>query len=535
MNDLNIISGAIKVNKKAAFHNLGCKVNSYELDVMRQILRDEGYEEVPFHEKADVYVVNTCTVTNIADRKSRQMLHRAKKQNPDAVVVAVGCYVETDPERVRRDDAVDLVVGNNQKSQIGRILNSFMKEREEQERENKESDRQEQEKREWDKEDQDKPEGGSKEKDKTGQDKENSWKWGNECGMDQDAVFENMQLTSPGHTRAFIKIQDGCNQFCSYCIIPYARGRIRSREKGEILREVKNLVQGGVREIVLTGIHVSSYGLDFGGPSAGPVRFDPERSAAALLDLLTDLEAVSGLERIRMSSLEPRIMTEAFIRSLAEHKKVCPHFHLSLQSGCDETLRRMNRHYTTEEFAHSVELLRKYYDRPAITTDVIVGFPGETEAEFEQTCAFLEKIRFYEIHVFRYSRRNGTVAAKMKVQIPEPVKALRSDRLLAMTAAQSSAYRKQFMGEEETLLIEELCDDGEHKYWVGSTSRYVTGAVPAGISHAQELHSEAPQAQGLAECVPGTLQKGRFDNRTIQLSRGEAVVLIKQGLNQYDK
>lgn len=535
MNDLNIISGTVKVNKKAAFHNLGCKVNSYELDVMRQILRDEGYEEVPFHEKADVYVVNTCTVTNIADRKSRQMLHRAKKQNPDAVVIAAGCYVETDPERVRRDEAVDLVVGNNKKSQIGRILSEFLKDREKTEedsrqRKEKEQDKEEQDgaeqvKEEQKKNGQDKAEERSKE-----QDRENSWKWGKGCEMGPDAVFEDMQLTSPGHTRAFIKIQDGCNQFCSYCIIPFARGRIRSREKGEILREVKNLVEDGVREIVLTGIHVSSYGLDFAELSDGPVHFDPERSAAALLDLLTDLEAVSGLERIRMSSLEPRIMTESFISSLSEHKKVCPHFHLSLQSGCDETLRRMNRHYTTEEFARSVELLRKYYDRPAITTDVIVGFPGETEAEFEQTCAFLEKIRFYEIHVFRYSRRNGTAAAKMKVQIPEPVKALRSDRLLAMTAAQSSAWRAQFMGQEETLLIEELCDDDGQQYWVGSTARYVTGAVSAGTSHAGDHDLAVLQVPELAECIPGTMLKGRFDSRTVQLSRGEAVVFIPESV-----
>lgn len=536
MNDLNIISGTVKVNKKAAFHNLGCKVNSYELDVMRQILRDEGYEEVPFHEKADVYVVNTCTVTNIADRKSRQMLHRAKKQNPDAVVIAAGCYVETDPEKVQKDEAVDLVVGNNKKSQIGRILSEFLKEREKTGGDSRQQIEKEQNKEKPDGMEPVKKEQGKKEQKETGQEKaeerskeqnkENSWKWGKDCGTGTDAVFEDMQLTSPGHTRAFIKIQDGCNQFCSYCIIPYARGRIRSREKGEILREVKNLVEDGVREIVLTGIHVSSYGLDFAGPSAGPVPFDPERSAAALLDLLTDLEAVSGLERIRMSSLEPRIMTESFIRSLSEHKKVCPHFHLSLQSGCDDTLRRMNRRYTTEEYARSVELLRKYYDRPAITTDVIVGFPGETEAEFEQTCAFLEKIRFYEIHVFRYSRRNGTVAAKMKVQIPEPVKALRSDRLLAMTAAQSSAWRAQFMGQEETLLIEELCEDDGQQYWVGSTARYVTGAVPAGASHAGDHDPGDPQAAERAECIPGAMLKGRFDSRTVQLSRGEAVVFI---------
>ena len=407
--------------KKVAFHNLGCKVNSYELDIMRQILRDEGYEEVPFNEQADIYVVNTCTVTNIADRKSRQMLHRAKKQNREAVVIAAGCYVETDPER---------------------------------------------------------------------------------------------QLTDPGHTRAYIKIQDGCNQFCSYCIIPFARGRIRSRAEEEILREVKALVEKGIREIVLTGIHVSSYGLDFG--HEGPVPFDPVRSGKALLDLMTKLNAIEGLERIRLSSLEPRIMTEPFIAALSKLRKVCPHFHLSLQSGCDATLRRMNRRYTTEEYARSVQLLRQYYDRPAITTDVIVGFPGETQEEFETTCAFLEKIRFYEIHVFRYSRRSGTVADKMPDQIPEQIKAERSDRLLAMTAEQAQAFRRQFAGERETILLEEICEKEGKGYWTGSTMRYVTGAVPVPET------PQTPPENDAADLHPGVLLDGTFTGEEISLSRGTA-------------
>lgn len=478
-----------KNEKKAAFHNLGCKVNSYELDVMRQILREEGYEEVPFHEKADVYVVNTCTVTNIADRKSRQMLHRAKKQNPDAVVVAVGCYVETDPARVEKDEAVDLVIGNNRKSQIGEILASFLAQREERLRQ---------------------------ENGKTGQDRELSDEQGGKPFFCDDLTgspaYEEMRLTDPGHTRAFIKIQDGCSQFCSYCIIPYARGRIRSRRPDRILQEVEELVRGGIREIVLTGIHVSSYGLDF--DTDRPVAFDPVRAGTALLELLTSLNRVEGLERIRLSSLEPRIMTEGFIAALSRLEKVCPHFHLSLQSGCDATLRRMNRHYTTADYAESVRLLRKYYDRPAITTDVIAGFPGETEEEFETTCAFLERIGFYEIHVFRYSRRRGTAADRMPDLVPEPVKARRSERLLRLTAEQAQAYRAQFAGEKETILLEETCELDGTVYWTGSTSRYVTGAVP--------------EREG-AGYRPGMLLQGTFCREAVDLSRGNCMLMKETG------
>lgn len=514
-------AGEKHLKKRVAFHNLGCKVNSYELDIMRQILRDEGFEEVPFQDVADIYVVNTCTVTNIADRKSRQMLHRAKKQNPDAVVIAVGCYVETDPARVEADDAIDLVIGNNKKTQIGRILTDYLAERNGLTR------------------------SSEREREKP------SFREDLTCAPS----FEDMHLTSPGHIRAYIKIQDGCNQFCSYCIIPFARGRIRSRTQSEILREVRGLVAGGIREVVLTGIHVSSYGLDLaadcenksaGGndgdgekrensqsPGTGsrinekqssvprPVRFDPVRSGEALIGLLTQLNEVEGLKRIRLSSLEPRIMTEPFIAAISRLEKVCPHFHLSLQSGCDATLRRMNRHYTTEEYAHSVRLLREYYDRPAITTDVIVGFPGETEEEFETTCRFLEQIRFYEIHVFRYSRRNGTVAAKMPDQVPEPVKAVRSNRLLAMTAAQSADYRAQFEGEQETLLLEEICEHRGRKYWAGCTARYVTGVIPVEDLTAAGFNDPGQTA---AVTIPGTFIEGTFREGTIALSRGDAML-----------
>ena len=495
--------------KKAAFHNLGCKVNSYELDIMRQILRDKGYLEVPFHERADVYVVNTCTVTNIADRKSRQMLHRAKKQNPDAVVVAVGCYVETDPDRVERDDAIDLVIGNNRKTQIGDILTAYLAQRERIREEALP----------------DAPEEGSAAgterkacgpaapadpaPERTEAVAEGKPAWRED--LTASPQYEAMRLTDPGHTRAYIKIQDGCNQFCSYCIIPYARGRIRSRQPEDILQEVRDLVAGGIREIVLTGIHVSSYGLDFG--AEGPVRFDPLRSGEALLSLLRGLSAIEGLERIRMSSLEPRIMTERFIRELSALDKVCPHFHLSLQSGCDATLRRMNRHYTTVEYARSVDLLRRYYDRPAITTDVIVGFPGETEEEFDQTCAFLERIRFYEIHVFRYSMRSGTVADKMPDQVPEPVKARRSERLLALTAAQAAAYRAQFAGEPETILLEETCEQDDVTYWTGSTARYVTAAL---------------EEDGRGAHHPGMILRGTFRPEEIGLSRGSCLLFVPE-------
>lgn len=494
------------MKNRVAFHNLGCKVNSYELDIMRQILRDEGFEEVPFQEEADIYVVNTCTVTNIADRKSRQMLHKAKKQNPDAVVIAVGCYVETDPARVDADDAVDLVIGNNKKSRIGQILTDFLKERN--------NKQQPEEKR------QTKP----------------AFREDLTCAP----AFEDMHLTSPGHTRAYIKIQDGCNQFCSYCIIPFARGRIRSRAQSEIVREVRGLVEDGIREIVLTGIHVSSYGLDLQQDNEqrpqeeknGGVRFDPVRSGEALIRLLTALNAIEGLERIRLSSLEPRIMTETFIAALVRLEKVCPHFHLSLQSGCDETLRRMNRHYTTAEFAHSVELLRRYYDRPAVTTDVIVGFPGETEEEFAATCAFLEKIRFYEIHVFRYSRRNGTVAARLPDQVPESVKAERSDRLLAMTAAQAAEFRAQFEGERETILLEEICEYKGKRFWTGSTARYVTGAVAVWDAAADGRRgrgtagTQDTDGQADLRMEPGMLLAGSFCGGGITLSRGPVMFFV---------
>ncbi len=415
--------------KSVAFHNLGCKVNSYETDVMQQKLLEKGFRIVPFDEKADVYVINTCSVTNIADRKSRQMLHRAKKQNPDAVVVAVGCYVETDPERIQLDPAIDLAIGNNRKNEIAETILRFLEDKESEKEHEKEAERR------------------------------------LLANLTDHPVYEEMQLTAPGHTRAYIKIQDGCNQFCSYCIIPYARGRIRSRLQEDILQEVRGLAKDGVKEIVLTGIHISSYGLD--------------REGSELLELLQKLQEVEGIERIRLGSLEPRIITEEFAREAGKLTKLCPHFHLSLQSGSDTVLKRMNRHYTTQEYARSVERLRGVFDRPAICTDIIVGFPGETEEEFAQTMDFVRQIDFYEIHVFKYSMRHGTVAAQRKDQIPEQIKAERSDRLLEITGQQARAYRDSFLQQQEEILLEEEMTAEGKRYLCGHTMRYVKGAVPA--------------------------------------------------------
>ena len=410
---------------KVAMHNLGCKVNSYEMDIMGQKLKAAGCEIVPFTDKADIYIINTCTVTNIADRKSRQMLHRAKKENPEAVVVAVGCYVETGIEGVKKDECIDLAVGNNKKSEIVEILNTFFEA----------------------KGDTDKTLGGS-----------------SIIDINHTDVFEEMLLSDmPEHTRAYIKIQDGCNQFCSYCVIPYARGRIRSRDENDILGEIRGLIQKGCKEVVLTGIHISSYGVDKG--------------KAALIDLVEKIGELSGIERIRLGSLEPRIITPENAKRLAAVSKLCPHFHLSLQSGCDSVLKRMNRHYTTSEFREGVRLLRECFDRPAITTDVIVGFPGETEEEFEESRRFVEDINFYEMHVFKYSPRKGTVAAGMKEQLTDREKTLRSDVLIHMTRTQSEVYRNNFVGQKVRILWEDMEEIKGKEYMIGHTERYVRIAM----------------------------------------------------------
>ncbi len=417
--------------KSVALHNLGCKVNAYEIDVMQQMLQEKGYKIVPFDEQADIYIVNTCSVTNIADRKSRQMLHQAKKRNPEAIVVAVGCYVQTGTEAVLKDEGVDLCIGNNRKKDLIPILEAYFEEQ-----------------------------------DKTIHDT-------TVIDINHTAEYEEMTLTKTAeHTRAYIKIQDGCNQFCSYCIIPYARGRVRSRKLEDILAEVKGLVANGYQEIVLTGIHISSYGIDFSGETAsnGMPKYTGK---SKLLDLVKAIHKIEGLKRIRLGSLEPRIISEEFAYELSRLEKVCPHFHLSLQSGCNATLKRMNRHYSAEEYYEKVELLRRVYENPAITTDVIVGFPGETEEEFKETEQFLEKICFYEMHVFKYSKRQGTPAATMENQVPDTIKQERSARLLTMEREQSKQFRKQKIGTVCEVLFEEAKVINDEIYQIGHTTEYI--------------------------------------------------------------
>ena len=402
--------------KKAALHNLGCKVNAYETEAMQHLLEEAGYEIVPFTQKADVYVINTCSVTSMADRKSRQMLHKAKKNNPDSIVVAAGCYVQTSEKEVLNDLSVDIVIGNDRKHDLVRLLEEY-----------------------------------SLDSVNDTVDDINDGK------HDFEELFIDQ---TKEHTRAFIKVQDGCNQFCSYCIIPYARGRVRSRRFENVIAEVERLAANGFKEVVLTGIHLSSYGVDF-------------EEATGLLELIQAVNAVKGIERIRLGSLEPKIVTEHFASELSKLDKICPHFHLSLQSGCDATLKRMNRKYTTKEYERGCELLRKYFVHPAITTDVIVGFPGETEEEFEQTKAYLEHIHFYEMHIFKYSKRKGTRAAVMPDQIDEQVKAARSEKLIALGHDMSKEFRKFYIGKNEEVLFEEKAVIGDKEYFVGYTKEYV--------------------------------------------------------------
>ncbi|MCI7104670.1 MAG: tRNA (N(6)-L-threonylcarbamoyladenosine(37)-C(2))-methylthiotransferase MtaB [Lachnobacterium sp.] len=422
--------------KKAALHNLGCKVNAYETEAMQQLLEEAGYEIVSFHEKADVYVINTCSVTNMADRKSRQMLHRAKKMNPDAAVVAAGCYVQTKEEEAKQDLAIDILIGNNQKNELVHRLDEFFAEREEANAEN-----------------------AQKESDTNHQNKV-------EAVVDinhEPQCFEEMSLTKTAeHTRAFVKVQDGCNQFCSYCIIPYARGRVRSRNIESVLKEIRGLAKMGYQEVALAGIHLSSYGVD---------------CEESLLHLIQEIHKIDGIRRIRLGSLEPQIVTEEFARELSSLEKICPHFHLSLQSGCDATLKRMNRKYTAAQYEKGCRLLRKYFTHPAITTDVIVGFPGETEEEFETTKAFLEKIHFYEMHIFKYSKRQGTRAAVMENQVPEEIKTKRSAELIALSERMSNEFRSYYLGREEEVLFEEPAEINGKTMYVGYTKEYVKVAT----------------------------------------------------------
>lgn len=416
----------------AAIINLGCKVNKYESDAMKDKLIAAGFAVVEPEDVADIYIVNTCSVTNMAQRKSRQMLRRAKKWNPEAVVVAAGCYVNAERDVLKNENFIDIVVGNNCKKDIAEVIREYMEEKQK-----------------------------------------------NDFYVDihHTREYEEMgklQASHLEHQRAYIKIQDGCNQFCSYCIIPYTRGRVRSRKAQHILAEIQMLAEEGVKEFVLTGIHISSYGLDF---REGLAEYDEAvneekgkknsgenggvEGISSLGALVEAIAALPKVGRIRLGSLEPRIITEKFMEQISRSGKVCPHFHLSLQSACNETLKRMNRKYTIEEFEEKCRLIRAYYDRPALTTDVIVGFPGETDGEFAVTIRHLEQINFYEIHVFKYSVRAGTVAQRLPDQVDEQTKNERSDRLLALTAKQKECFERSLEGVEDEILVEEAVSEEE--------------------------------------------------------------------------
>lgn len=402
---------------KVALHNLGCKVNAYETEAMQQMLEAAGYEIVPFAPGADIYVINTCTVTNIADRKSRQMLHKAKKMNPDAIVVAAGCYVQAGKEKAEQDSAIDLLIGNNKKQDLISAIENY---------------------------------------------KKNQQCRNEMIDINHTYEYEALQIDrTEEHTRAYIKVQDGCNQFCSYCLIPFARGRVRSRKTADVVEEVKRLAAAGCQEIVLTGIHLSSYGLE------------RKEDGENLLSLIQEVHEVEGITRIRLGSLEPGIITEEFVKEISSLPKVCPHFHLSLQSGCTETLKRMNRKYTAEEFFEKCQILRKYYKMPALTTDVITGFPGETKEEFAASRKFVDSIQFYETHIFPYSKREGTRAAVMENQLSEQVKKERCKEMITLGEIHKVQYMKNFLGTEKEVLFEEQQNLNGQLYWVGHTMEYL--------------------------------------------------------------
>ena len=427
--------------KTVAFHTLGCKVNTYETEAMQQLMESAGYRCVEFGERADVYIVNTCSVTNIADRKSRQMLHRARKMNEDAIVVAAGCYVESAKNKIDEDLSIDIIVGNNNKNDIVNIINEYL------------------------------------------QDKiKNKFI----IDINKETEYEEFNISKINdHTRAFIKVQDGCNQFCSYCIIPFTRGRVRSRKMENIIDEVKSLSASGYKEVVLTGIHLSSYGVDFLDESYNKRMEKLTQTEESdeefvtkneLLCLIENIANIEGIERVRIGSLEPRIIQENFIKSLSKIDKFCPHFHLSLQSGCDKTLKSMNRKYTADEFYEGVKLIRKYFASPAITTDIIVGFPGETKKDFEESKTFVEKVKFYETHIFPYSIREGTKAANMP-QVDGNEKVRRANILNEINLKNQKEFRTLRIGKEDELLCEEIFIKDGIEYFTGYTKEYVKVAV----------------------------------------------------------
>lgn len=416
--------------RKIAFHNLGCKVNSYELDYMTQKCASFGYELVEFEQKADVYIINTCSVTNIADRKSRQMIHKAKKENPEAVVVAAGCFVQANPEEVMKDEAIDLIVGNNKKKEIFELLDEYFAKNESDANKNLD---------------------------------------GKTLTDIMHCEYEELEVTkSEERSRAYVKIQDGCNRYCTYCIIPYTRGNIRSRRPDNVIGEIEKIADKGYKEVVLTGIHISSYGKDFE---------DNREPADHLYELMKKIDAIEGIERIRIGSFEPMILTEEFVKNLSTIKKLCPHFHISLQSGCNTVLKRMNRHYDTDAYFEKTELLRKYFKGCAITTDVIVGFPGETKEEFGQTVEYLKKVRFFETHIFPYSRRKGTIADRMEGQLSANEKKERVRVLLELDRIESQKFRESKIGEETNIIVEETKEIDGKTYYVGHTPEYIMTAI----------------------------------------------------------
>lgn len=417
--------------RKIAFHNLGCKVNSYEMDYIAQNCEKYGYEITDFDGLADIYVINTCSVTNIADRKSRQMIHKARKNNPQGTVVALGCFVQANPEEVMKDEAIDLIIGNNRKKDFFELIGEYERI---------------------------KNNGELPLKDLGGKTIEDVF----------HCEYEEMKVSSSAErSRAYVKIQDGCDRYCTYCIIPYTRGNIRSRKPSDVVEEIEMIAQRGYKEVVLTGIHISSYGKDF-EKSRGP--------ETELLNLLEAIDRISGIERIRIGSFEPMLLSEDFVKGLAKVGKLCPHFHISLQSGSDSVLKRMNRHYDTKAYFDKTLLLRKYFEGCAITTDVIVGFPGETAEEFEETLNYLIKIKFYETHIFPYSRRKGTIADRMPGQLTEKQKKERVRTLLSLDAKESLNFRKGKIGKETNIIVEETKEIEGREYLIGHTPEYITVA-----------------------------------------------------------
>lgn len=414
---------------RVGFLTLGCKVNSYETEKMKIKFEEQGHTVVAFEEKADVYIVNTCTVTNIADRKSRKMLHRAKRRNPNSLVVAAGCYVDSSDKKGEKDSSVDLFVTNAMKEDLVAFVVEAMKERNIVPMQVTEEE------------------------------------FEKEHHMTKEAMAQK-------HTRAYLKVQNGCNQYCTYCIIPYVRGPLSSKPVEDVVYEVEQLAKDGIQEVVLTGIHLSSYGVDL-----TECKNFLELEGRMLLKLIQNVAKVDGIERIRLGSLEPRIITKNFLEELSQIPEVCPHFHLSLQSGCDQTLRRMNRHYSADEYEAGVKMIRAYFKHPAITTDIIVGFPQETEEEFEATCAFARRIAFAQIHVFKYSRRQGTMADAMTGQVDETIKNQRSEKLIGIEKELEKEYQKYFTGKKEEVLLEEVQLIEGREYVVGYNERYVRIAV----------------------------------------------------------